>query len=96
MADVRMADVRIGRPMSGSDGGHCVDYAATLVALTGAWGRLSPGERTQILREAAEYIVALRQQLEMADERAANLSAGYARLIEQAAEVVGEAARAVR
>jgi hypothetical protein len=32
----------------------------------------------------------------MADERAANLSAGYARLMEQAAELVGEAARAVR
>lgn len=73
-----------------------IDHAATLVALTGAWGRVTPEERTQILREAAEHIVALRQQLAMADERAANLSAGYARLIEQAAELVGEAARAVR
>lgn len=73
-----------------------IDHAATLVALTGAWGRVTHEDRTQILRDAAEYIVALRQQLEMADERAANLSAGYARLIEQAAEIVGEAARAVR
>jgi acyl-CoA reductase-like NAD-dependent aldehyde dehydrogenase len=73
-----------------------IDHAGTLLSLTGGWGRVSPDERTQILREAAEHIVALRQQLAVADERAANLSAGYARLIEQAAELVGEAARAVR
>ena len=73
-----------------------IDHAGTLLSLTSGWGRVSPVERTQILREAAEHIVALRQQLAVADERAANLSAGYARLIEQAAELVGEAARAVR
>lgn len=73
-----------------------IDHAATLVRLANNPGDYSHESRVMILREAAEYIVALRQQLEMADERAANLSAGYARLIEQAAEIVGEAARAVR
>lgn len=73
-----------------------VDYAATLLRLANCPGDYSHDMRVSILREAAEHIVALRQQLVMADERAANLSAGYARLIEQAAELVGEAARAVR
>ena len=73
-----------------------VDYAATLMRLAHCPGDYGYDARRAVLIEAAEYIVALRQQLEMADERAANLSAGYARLMEQAAEVVGEAARAVR
>lgn len=76
--------------------GAVIDHAATLVRLANVPGEYGHDARTQILREAAEHIVALRQQLEMADERAANLSAGYARLMEQAAELVGEAARAVR
>lgn len=77
-------------------GAVIVDYAATLLRLAHCPGDYGYDARRAVLIEAAEYIVALRQQLEMADERAANLSAGYARLIEQAAEIVGEAARAVR
>ncbi len=83
-----MADADRGRAL--------IDHAATLLRLANCPGDYSHDMRVSILREAAEHIVALRQQLAIADERAANLSAGYARLIEQAAEIVGEAARAVR
>jgi hypothetical protein len=48
-----------------------IDHAGTLLSLTSGWGRVSPDARTQILREAAEYIVALRQQLELGRTRRA-------------------------
>ena len=73
-----------------------VDYAATLLRLAHCPGDYGYDARRAILIEAAEHIVLLRRMHAAADERAANLSAGYARLMEQAAEIVGEAARAVR
>lgn len=72
-----------------------IDHAATLVRLANNPGDYSHESRVMILREAAEHIVLLRRMHAAADERAANLSAGYARLMAQAAEIVGEAARAV-
>lgn len=61
--------------------------------MTGAAGRLSFDQRVAILRDAARYIQHLETQVRAERERADRMRDGYARLMEQAAEVVGEAVR---
>lgn len=61
--------------------------------MTGGWPKLSPDQRVLILRDAALHIRALESEVLAERERADRMRDGYARLMEQAAEVVGEAVR---
>lgn len=61
--------------------------------MTGGWPKLSPDQRVLILRDAALHIRALESEVLAERERADRMRDGYARLMEQAAEIVGEAAR---
>lgn len=61
--------------------------------MTGAAARLSGEQRAHALHDAARYIRKLEADLLAERERADRMRDGYARLMEQAAEIVGEAAR---
>lgn len=61
--------------------------------MTGAAARLTGERRAHALRDAARYIRKLEADVLAERERADRMRDGYARLMEQAAEVVGEAVR---
>lgn len=61
--------------------------------MTGAAARLTGERRAHALHDAARYIRKLEADVLAEQERADRMRDGYARLMEQAAEVVGEAVR---
>lgn len=70
-----------------------VDHAASLISLVGASGLLNTDARALILRDAARYIRDLESRLRAEQSRVECMRNGYARIMEQAAELVGEAIR---
>ena len=61
--------------------------------MTGGWQQMSHDQRVLILRDAALHIRGLESAVLAERERADRMRDGYARLMEQAAEIIGEAAR---
>lgn len=72
-----------------------VDHAATLMSLSHDRRHAKRTDLERAMRAAAAHIVELRAERDSALARAERVRDGYARLIDQAAELVGEAARVV-